>query len=94
MESGLEKQINEFLEKFSNHPEDDFLYNNTALISSRGNMDELDGLEMTGTCANELKKLFIFDWCQFCWNQKPTVPHIKKHKSIVTVYVQHRYVRT
>lgn len=49
MESGLEKQINEFLEKFSNRSvEDDFLYN-TGLIRARSNnMDECDGLEMTG----------------------------------------------
>lgn len=49
MESGLEKQINEFLEKFSNRSvEDDFLYN-TGLIRARSNnMDEYDALEMTG----------------------------------------------
>ncbi|XP_070494740.1 guanine nucleotide exchange factor DBS isoform X6 [Chironomus tepperi] len=48
MESGLEKQINEFLEKFSNHSvEDDFLYN-TGLIRARSNnMDDYDALEMT-----------------------------------------------
>jgi len=50
MESGLEKQINEFLEKFSNRSEleDDFLYN-TGLIRARSNnMDDYDALEMTG----------------------------------------------
>lgn len=49
MESGLEKQINEFLEKFSNRSvEDDFLYN-TGLIRARSNnMDDCDALEMTG----------------------------------------------
>lgn len=49
MESGLEKQINEFLEKFSNRSvEDDFMYN-TGLIRARSNnMDDYDALEMTG----------------------------------------------
>ncbi|KAL7048759.1 hypothetical protein ACKWTF_003480 [Chironomus riparius] len=48
MESGLEKQINEFLEKFSNRSvEDDFMYN-TGLIRARSNnMDDYDALEMT-----------------------------------------------
>lgn len=55
MESGLEKQINEFLEKFSQSAassvDDDFIFsgNDGSLIRTRSKFDmENDGLEMTG----------------------------------------------
>lgn len=51
MESGLERQINEFLEKFSESSaravEDDFIF--SGMTTTRGNkLDMEDGLEMTG----------------------------------------------
>lgn len=57
MESGLEQQINEFLEKFSAQStaravdDDDFIFsgNDGSLIRTRSKFDmEFDGLEITG----------------------------------------------